>query len=184
MRITTKAIISALALQFAMPAIADENPRQLGAHIHGHGKFNIAIEGGNLAIELEIPGMDIVGFEHEPRTKEQKEAIKMAKNSLQNKALSLFVLPEKAGCKLVSSKVGLPGHDHENDGHGEDEKHSEFHAKYEIECSAPAKLTGINFAFFKRFPKAGELEVSVIGEKNQSVHEVTRRTPMLNVLMK
>ena len=53
-----------MCLPFTMSAVAEEKHRQLGAHEHGHGNFNIAIEGKSVSMELEAPGADIVGFEH------------------------------------------------------------------------------------------------------------------------
>ncbi|MGI9423429.1 MAG: ZrgA family zinc uptake protein, partial [Hyphomicrobiaceae bacterium] len=51
---------------------ADEQHRQLGAHEHGHGAFNVAIDGRRVSMELEAPGADIVAFEHKPTTKRQE----------------------------------------------------------------------------------------------------------------
>ena len=45
-------------------AIAEETRRELDAHQHGHGSLTIAIEGGQVQMALEVPGADIVGFEH------------------------------------------------------------------------------------------------------------------------
>ena len=45
-------------------ARAEEDHRELGPHVHGHGTLNIAIEDKRVSMELEVPGMDIVGFEH------------------------------------------------------------------------------------------------------------------------
>ena len=81
-------LLAAGAACAALPASAEEH-RQLGAHVHGHGHLNIAIEGKKLTMELEVPGADIVGFEHEPSTPEQKAAVQQAKAKLAD-ALALF----------------------------------------------------------------------------------------------
>ena len=60
-------------------AVTAEETRQLGAHEHGHGTLNIAIEGTTVSMELEVPGSDIVGFEHVAATPEQKAAYASAK---------------------------------------------------------------------------------------------------------
>jgi hypothetical protein len=73
------AITAVAVLAFAASA---EEQRQLGAHEHGHGHLNIAIEAKSVAFELEVPGMDIVGFEHEPSTPEQRAAVAQAKATL------------------------------------------------------------------------------------------------------
>ena len=53
----------------AFPALAEEH-RQLGPHQHGHGTLNIAIENGEVSMDLDVPGADIVGFENEKRSEE------------------------------------------------------------------------------------------------------------------
>ena len=83
----------------AFSASAEEPHRQLGAHVHGHGRLNIAMEGKKLSMELEVPGADIVGFENEPSTPEQRAAIAEAKAKLAN-GLALFVPPAEARCEL------------------------------------------------------------------------------------
>ena len=45
-----------------------ETKREGHAHEHGHGKLNVAIEGKNVMMEMEVPGADIVGFEHEAKS--------------------------------------------------------------------------------------------------------------------
>ena len=97
----TKALILILTAITTVPALAGDERRQLGAHEHGHGRLNIAVEGGSVAMELIAPAADIVGFEHEPKTDEQRTAIEQAKGTLAD-PLALFVLPPSAGCRLTS----------------------------------------------------------------------------------
>ncbi len=173
----------------AFSATAEEH-RQLGAHVHGHGRLNIAIEGSTLSMELEVPGADIVGFEHEPTTPQQKAALDDAKAKLSN-GLSLFAPPPAAGCSLTSAKVlteAEHGDDHEHEAHGAkgaageaEHGHSEFHAEYAFECSAVSRITSMSFDYFKAFPGAQELEISVISPKGQTSYEVVRGNPVLDL---
>ena len=65
--------VLALAAMALMPAsVRAEEHRELGAHEHGHGTLNIALEGSRLTMELEAPGVDIVGFEHAASTKDRR----------------------------------------------------------------------------------------------------------------
>lgn len=196
MRNLTFAMVAALPICLASPVSADEQHRQLDAHVHGHGEFNIAIEGNKVTMILEAPGADIVGFEHEPSNDQQKQAIEKAK-ALLLKGVSIFKLPAKAGCKIVTSKVGIPGHEHkgeegaaEHDKHeeheadhkeDEGEEHSEFHAVFELECTASDQLNIIDFPYFNNFKAAKELEVTVITEKNQASYEVTGANPRVDI---
>jgi hypothetical protein len=173
-------------------AVGAEEHRELGPHEHGHGRLNIAIEGKRLSMELEVPGADIVGFEHEASTAEQKATVEKAKATLSD-ALSIFKLPAAAGCKLADAKVAIQAedeHEHEHAGaehkneakqEGEEKEHhhSEFHVTYALDCATPAQITGIDFGYFDAFAGAQELDIDLVTEKGQSHYEVTRAKPTL-----
>jgi Protein of unknown function (DUF2796) len=142
--------------------------------------LNIAIEGKTVSMELEVPGADIVGFEHEASTPDQKAALEKAKAKLAD-ALSIFTPAPGAGCSLKSANVATQAEhedEHEHEAHGakaahEDEAghhHSEFHAEYALTCLSPSRLTG-----------AQELDISVISPKGQSSFEVRRDNPSLDL---
>jgi hypothetical protein len=173
----------------AFPVVAEEPQRQLGAHVHGHGRLNIAIEGKKMNMELEVPGADIVGFEHAPQTAEQRAALGQAQARLAN-AAALFAPERKAGCELdrvkVSKDAGHEHHDHEDkSGAAGEEKeeagHSEFHAEYSFICASPSRLTSMTFDYFKEFPNAQALTVTIVSPKGQSSFEVKRENPSLDL---
>ncbi len=129
-----RVLLCSAAVSLAWPALAEDS-RELSAHEHGSGALNIAIEGDQLAMELEVPGFDIVGFEYEATTDADKAAIEAAMETLGD-PLALFVLPEAAGCAVTEASVELHGdeehdeHDHEEHAEGEDHDHEE-HAEGE-----------------------------------------------------
>lgn len=187
-----RSIVLAGLLAAASPAFAAEEHRELGAHEHGTGRLNIAIEGKRVSMELEVPAADIIGFEHEASTPAQKATVKKAKATLEA-ALSVFKLPAEAKCKVAKAEVAVHaedehehGHDAKKAGeakhedHDEDEgHHSEFRAEYAIDCAAPEKLTGIDFRYFELFAGARKLDVNLVTEKGQSHYEVSREKPQL-----
>ena len=62
-----------------------------------------------------------------------------------------------------------------------DHDHSEFHADYTLECSAPQNLKSIEFPYFRAFKGAEELDVNIITPKGQSKFEVMRRKPRVDL---
>jgi hypothetical protein len=180
--------------------------RQLGAHEHGRGTLNIALEGARLSMELEAPGMDIVGFEHAPSTDKQKAAVEFAKRRLAAPQ-ALFELPAAAGCAPKETKVAIEAEDHDHE-HGQehgrgasngadakddsgkhhdakaehaDHEHSTFRGAYAFDCKAPARLTTIAFGYFKAFAGAQKLDVTVVTPKQQGRFEVSRAKPRLDL---
>ena len=148
-------------------------------HQHGVGQLNVAIQGDHVEIELETPGADIVGFEHPPRTDEQKKAVQDAARTLRNGS-AIFVFPAAARCKLEKTKVesGLLEDNHET--HGEKHKgeiHAEFHALYHFSCKNPASYTDLQY--FEAFPHAKALLARTITAKGQRKQRLTRKAPRL-----
>jgi len=203
MRINLAAALAALAvLSLAATASqAEDEHRELGAHVHGHGTLNIAVEGETVAMELEVPGMDIVGFEHEAESAAQKAALAKAKAEL-SEPLALFKLPASAGCVVKEAKVEVEvEHEHEDGDHDdhakaedhddhhadadhdddEHEGHNAFHVTYALSCQKPANLAAITFDYFKAFSGAQELTVNVVTAKAQSKYEVSRDKPELDL---
>ena len=70
------------------------------------GIVNIALEGNRVTMEFEVPGMDVVGFEHEAKSAKDKTALEQAKQRL-SAPLSLFKLPASAGCHVTEAKVEI-----------------------------------------------------------------------------
>jgi Protein of unknown function (DUF2796) len=184
----------AAAVVCAAPTFAQEAKRELGAHVHGQGALDVAIEGKRLILELRAPGADIVGFEGKAETPDAKKA-EAAAIAVLEKPLALFGLPAAAQCTVVSAKVTV-GEDDDDD-HGKagapakagdakapasvpaakeahaEHEHSEYHADYEFACAKPELLTALDFGFFKAFPKAQKLSVQIITAKGQTATEAT-----------
>ncbi|MEM9783101.1 MAG: DUF2796 domain-containing protein [Pseudomonadota bacterium] len=202
--------LTACCLATTSFALAGET-RGLGAHEHGVGTFNIAVEGTSVLIELEAPGADIVGFEHPAESAEDKAAITAAKARLAD-PLSLFVPSAAAGCAVTASEVALIGDDHHDEahtghddahghehghghghahshghdhghghGHTSDANHTEFHAEYTLTCADPGRLERIAFPYFDAFPNAEKLEVQMIGDNGSAGFDVTRAAPVLEM---
>ena len=195
---------ASLALFCASSVLAENATRQLGAHEHGHSALNIAIEGNRVEMELMAPGADIVGFEHEAASADDKAVVAQAKAVL-GEPLALFGFTDAAGCAVEIASVEIEGEEHHeehgDEHHAEEERHeegehadadheahegeaphNEFHAAYALTCSAPAALDAIDFAaFFEAFAGAEEVEVTVISEKGQSSYEVERDAPVVDL---
>jgi hypothetical protein len=179
--------------------IQAEEKRHHEAHEHGVAHLNIAVEGNNIYIEFTSPAANIVGFEHHPRTHEQKDAVKDAVNKLK-KADALFLLSEKSESKLVKSSVDTDidkdadhhsksehahseeehhGHEEKHaEDHGdadEHERHSEFEAKYQFICQKPDKFSQIEVMLFRAFPGIEHIEVQLLTETKQTAVELTAK---------
>jgi Protein of unknown function (DUF2796) len=190
MSMRVAAVLLAVA---AYPAAAQAPHRELGPHVHGRGTLNIAVEGDKVSMELETPGMDIVGFEHAAKSKRDLSAVEKAKAQL-SAPLSLFALPASAGCRLSASSVTIEHGEHDHSGKEEatatkengsasakEEGHSEFHAEYTFECASVNNITAIEFGYFRAFAGAEKLDINLITPKGQSKFEASRAKPTISL---
>ena len=166
-------------------------------HVHGQGQVGMAIDQNLISMTLESPGADIVGFEHEARTAEEKTAVIEALKQLSD-PMFVIQLPANASCKVVqassevTSENGDEGHaDHEeheehadHDDHDDHEKHENeahgsFIAEYQLECATIAAIDSIKFVYFDHFRNAQSLMVVLIDKNGQHRHEISRDNPIL-----
>jgi len=170
-------------------AVAEEGAqRELKAHEHGRGSLNLVLEGKTLGLELEAPGMDIVGFEHAAESTDSKAKVDKAKAKL-SAAGELFRLPAAARCRLKESAVELESgkdHDEHEDEKGEDASesgggHSAFHATYTFICDDPDQLTTIETTYFSAFTGAATLTASIVTSKTQRQAELSKEMPVIDL---
>jgi len=165
----------------------ETTPRQMDAHEHGHGELMMVHEGNNVMIELNLPGFDVVGFEHTPETEKQENAVIEAIAKLRN-APEIFTLKEKAQCRFVevraSSSLTREDADHDHDDkqdekpeeekhdvashkQHEDEGHAEFRAEYHIHCEAPEHFRSLDVGLFRAFPSLEEIDYQILVPEGQ-----------------
>ena len=100
-RFSEKVMLAAsMTLGLAIPASA-QSP---GAHVHGQAVLEIAVDGGMVQLNLHSPLDNLLGFEHAPRTGEERRAIQAMAVKL-HQADNLFVFTPSARCQLESTHL-------------------------------------------------------------------------------
>ena len=132
---TTVAVVTLVMTGSAFAESQDEH-REHGAHVHGHGTLDIVVEGEELVAELRIPAANVVGFEHAPRDDAEREAVRHALVPFSDAASVLVPSPE-AQCEVeksearITSMTGEEHHDedehHRQEGHGHEGEHEDEH---------------------------------------------------------
>ncbi|MGE8067913.1 DUF2796 domain-containing protein [Pseudomonas sp. NPDC089569] len=185
-----------LALPFALLPLAvthaaDEHDHEhgsLGAHEHGVGRLNAALDGQTLELELDSPAMNLLGFEHAATSDADKAKVVAVRAELE-KPLALFNLPKAAGCIVARQELESPlfgdkpdaDEDHDEDAKDEHHHdHSEIHAHYQFTCATPGALENLDLAaIFNRFPATQKIQVQLIGPSGQQGVEVTAKAAAL-----
>lgn len=157
--LTALALASLLA---ALPSRASDPKRpEQTAHIHGEARLQLVQEDATLKADLDIPGVDVVGFERAPSGPIETAAVASAESMLAQ-ADDVVELLGPADCKLDSAEAKFEtGGGDAHDGHesGEESHHGTFEATYVWSCAAPAKLEGLALRIFDRLPSLQSVHV-------------------------
>ena len=157
----------------------------LSAHEHGVARLNLVLDGTALDIELESPAMNLLGFEQEAKSAEDKAKVAAVRSELAQPQ-ALFGIPAAAACELTSQELESSlfeeedehGHEAHDEEHGE---HSEIHAHYQLQCDKPDTLKALNLGgLFGTFPATEKIQVQLIGPNGQQGLEVTPAKPGLS----
>ena len=154
---------------------ANHEHRDHDAHAHGHGTLDIVVEGETALIELRMPGVNVVGFEHAPKDDAEHEAVRQALEPLRDGA-AVFVPAPEADCAIeeAAAEISAVAPDDHHDGeHAEDEHaghvadsgeeaHSELHATYRFRCGAPERLDRIETRVLEHLHDVEEIDVRVV----------------------
>ena len=190
-----RGMLSAVALvpAFLASSVLAENHehREHDAHAHGHGTLDIVVEGATAIIELRMPGVNVVGFEHAPKDDAEHEAVRRALEPLRD-GVSVFVLAPEANCVMeqAAADISAVAHedhhdeDHHDDGqhaadeHAEheansgEEEHSELRATYQFRCGAPERLDRIETRLLEHLHDVEEIDVRVVTPTAQLATEL------------
>lgn len=144
-----------LALIAFLPAVAQAQ------HVHGHAEMQVAVDGDTLQIVLEAPSGDIVGFEREAETDEERQQVAGIIEALEGPD-ALLVLNEAAGCEIASSEAEF-----EVEG-----GHAEFHVTQMFDCTDISALGTAETPLMASYPSLAEIEATIVTGAGASLAEL------------
>lgn len=161
------ALIATLFL--AAPVHAGHDHDNHAAHVHGTATLEVAVDGGILSVRLESPLANLLGFEHAPKTPQERAAAKALLAGLKQ-GDKLFTPTPAAGCKLAEARVESAALEGKSaDGHGD------VDAEYRFTCAQPARLTGLDAALFNAYPGLSRIDAAVVTGKGQRAFRLSKR---------
>lgn len=147
----------------------------LDRHEHGVATLDVALEGATLELELRSPAANLLGFEHAPRSVEERQRLDSLQEQL-GRPLALFTLPAAADCRLTAQQLDSPLLAATDPAHVHDDhrgSHSDISVHYRFACRAPAALDSLDAApLFRAFPATTRLQVQLIGPHGQQGDEL------------
>ena len=150
-----------------LPAAAGAQQK---AHVHGFVTLNIAVQGGQLSVQLEAPLDSLLGFEHRPRTDAQRKAAEAALAVL-NKPQDWLRPDAAAQCKLMRTNVQAdalqPAAKPAAKADAKTDEHTDLDAAVDFTCAAPGQLKALDLGLFDAFPRINRIDVQVAGASGQ-----------------
>ncbi len=154
-----------------------EEKYEHAAHQHGRAKLTIAWSNKELAIDLQTPAYNILGFEYAPSTAEEKKKVIECIETLKTEGL-IEPLAE-AKCAIIAADVQT-GFGAENKSEEEKTNHSDFDVFYTVKCQNPDALKTIDASgLFAAFSNLTTLQVQWISDRGQSAQTLTPKHPIL-----
>lgn len=163
----------ALALLLAIPTIIMAGSDD---HIHGRGQAKVKIIDDKVVIGLVLPTQNILGFEREPKSETQQQALLKAETMLL-RADNVIKLASAGECKLTSKSLKVKRF--KNNRH---HQHAEFVLTFQFRCVQPTALDKVEFVLFDSFPQLKNLDV-VFSSNAKSAHtkELARKQNTLSI---
>ncbi len=169
-------------------------------HLHGQIDIGIVVEEQTLAIALNAPLTDLMGFEHAPRNDAQALRLTQAANLLSD-SKAMFALPTQAACTIEEILVEGPeyleqlisapaksaqqdhqdSHEHAEDHHSE---HAEVNAQYRWACQSTQPLDSLEARFVVGFEKPEQIEVQILTETSTRVFKATASNEPLTISLR
>lgn len=191
-----------LAAGVAVPGFVDaqETRREHDAHVHGHAIGTLAEDSGRWRLRLELPGHNLVGFEHSPASEQQRQDLNRVRALL---ASGEWLRPDpESGCRVDSSELATIGysvahtgdheqhsqsgehdhnHDHDDPNHHHADEAPEDHVAHGafvvdavISCDSSRRMRWLDIDLFEGFPDNHSIRVDVLSETEAASYRLAK----------
>ncbi|HEY4442886.1 MAG TPA: DUF2796 domain-containing protein [Steroidobacteraceae bacterium] len=141
-------------------SVADEF-RSRGVHEHGSATVDIAVQDAILDIALHSPAINVIGFEHAPRSAEERAALAQA-NRVFASPQGLFVIPPRAACTSTSVTLIPITYEHDGDDDKPNAPHADYDVSYRFRCAHADQLGWIDVRLFDQMKGMRKIVANVV----------------------
>jgi hypothetical protein len=164
-------LIALLVLSVAGGTAGADGMHAHGKHVHGEVTVNIALEGRTLALEIDAPAAQTLGFEKSPRDDRERAAVKAVDDWFRS-GRNMLGVPPAAGCRLTKADFTPP-----KLGGG----HADYRGTYLFDCAAPQALAWIEVWALRRMQGLEKAEVNLVtpaGQRQETLRGGTVRVTL------
>jgi hypothetical protein len=156
------ALAALLLAAFLWDQAAGEEFEQHHAHEHGKVTLNVAVDAAALLVALDAPAINVVGFEHAPRTPQERAAARHASEFIRS-GHSLIGFPPGDGEVSEAEQGKTREHD----------QHADYEAQFKYRCEHPEELAWFEPWLIARLLNVTETRINLITPAGQRSETVT-----------
>lgn len=168
---TTAAIISGSIL---LGASAFAGP----GHNHGEADLLAVVDGQTLTVELRADLKDLIGFEREPESEEERNKISTMHQALQEN--DGLVVPQ-AAANCTPEATATEGGFHPDGIEAEALPDHKVLARWSWHCEKLARHRKLDIGIFERYPAIEKIHVVMFNEGKQNGTDLTAKRPDLKL---
>ena len=187
-------IILNLGITLFVVAEEEHEHRHHEAHVHGEAELSFIIDENAIVFELKSPALNILGFEHKPKTDFEKEKVETA-NKLLSNYQNIIDITEIA-CRVNESTIESPyshgnkheaehdhdhGHHHHDEEHHDEVEHEDYYLSYSLNCDNIDDLKTIEVILFDNFNGFETIEALWIYQNESGSSELTKNNKTLKI---
>lgn len=145
--------------------------REHGAHEHGAGRVSIGFDGKKGRIEMEVPAESLFGFEHEAKSKKDKNKKEEALKSLEEKIAEMIVFDPALKCEIKKEIFEV----------NQSKNHADVDADFTVSCEKAVAESTVSFNFQKVFSRLKKVQVDFITDGVQKSVQVLKNGDSLEL---
>ena len=167
-------------------------------HVHAQATGSLVITNSEAILEIKIPAISVLGFEHSPSSAEEHQRLANAISLLTNDDLVVFFqnqgwfkkkssvtvsLIENSTDLYVNSEI-IHHHNHDHVLHHEviKETHAEIILKKHYKFQNPTMINALQTNLFKRLPDVHELNLALIINNTHLTYLLTRPKHEIHII--
>ncbi|HTU62724.1 MAG TPA: DUF2796 domain-containing protein [Polyangiales bacterium] len=166
-----RALCIALLCATTCAAADDDLFEEHHAHEHGTATLDVALDGTRLQLHFRTPAINLLGFEHAPRSPKEQDTAARSTRLLRDGAAQ-FQPSAAARCQIVTTRVTEPDW-------SASEEHADFEAEYEFRCERPAALKQLEVRLLSQLDEHLKVRAQVASGSGQHGAELTHANPTL-----
>lgn len=148
------------------------------AHEHGVARMDLAVEGSQVSIGIELPLDSLLGFEHAPRTPAEREAATAALARLRNGA-ALLRFDAAAQCSQTGVTIEAPVL--EQPAGAARSEHADLEVHYVFHCAQPGQLATLELGLFDALRRVERVHVQAVLPQGQRKAVLRRSARVLRL---